>query len=98
MQWRPIDNMIASTCIQKIQKMINNGEMEAGDFLPKSSMEELLSQEYFSAWRIYFIDRMMEEYDKNGWKDIEEDPMKELEYDMEYCKALEEKEKKGLSE
>lgn len=56
------------------------------------------AKECFNAWRVFFIDRMGEESDKQGWQNNNENPFSELEYDVEYYKALVEKEKKGLKE
>jgi hypothetical protein len=47
----------------------------------------------FNAWRVYFIDRMMREYDNEGWADKRIDPISELDYDIEYYNGLVEKEK-----
>jgi hypothetical protein len=97
MKWRSVDNMIASACIQEIQKQINSGDLDAEDIVMVGN--EKKAKELFNAWRVYFIDRMMEEYDKQGWESTDhENPFAELEYDVNYYNDLVEKEKKGLKE
>lgn len=86
MKWRIIDNMITSACIQRIQKDINEGKMKATDFV--MVQDEKQAAELFNAWRVYLIDRMGEEHDKQGWADNNANPMAELEYDVEYYKKL----------
>lgn len=60
--------MIASACIQDIQKDIKAGRKKAEDFVMIGNEEK--AKECFNAWRVFFIDRMGEEYDKQGWRII----------------------------
>ena len=84
MKWRQVDNMILSKCIQIIQKEIDEGEKEAMDFIKLPGVNEEKAREFFIAWGVYFIDRMIEESDKNNWGNATQNPMSELEYDLEY--------------
>lgn len=99
MQWRGVDSMVAGACIQDIQKDINVGRKKAEDFIFTPSVNEERAKVLFNAWRVFFIDRMREEYDKQGWADNHNrNPFAELEYDVNYYNDLVEKEKKGLKE
>ena len=84
MKWRFVDNMIVSKCIQIIQDEINEGEKQATDFINLPGVNEEKAKEFFNAWNVYLIDRMMEESDKNNWGEATQNPMSELEYDVEY--------------
>jgi hypothetical protein len=88
MKWRTIDKMIVSACIQRLQREINEGDIEASELIPDPSLNEERAKEFFNAWRVYLIDRMMKEYDRN---DVA--PMTQLEYDIEYFKSIVAKEK-----
>lgn len=85
---------MASYCIQDIQRRIDSGEMDANDII-----DEKQAKIMFNAWRVYFIDRMMEEYDQQGWASNGSDmmsPFAELEYDIQYYNDLVAKENKSL--
>ena len=84
MKWRSVDNMIVSKCIQIIQDEINEGKKQATHFINLPGVNEEKAKEFFIAWRVYFIDRMIEESDKNNWGNATQNPMSELEYDLEY--------------
>jgi hypothetical protein len=84
MKWRSVDNMIVSKCIQIIQDEINEGKKQATDFINFPGVNEEKAKEFFDAWSVYLIDRMMEESDKNNWGEATQNPMSELEYDVEY--------------
>lgn len=89
MKWRKVDNMVVSACIQKIQQEINEGVRDASELMGSGTIPEDEAIELYNAWRIYFMDRMEEEYDKNNWEDTHEsNPFAELEYDVQYCKKI----------
>jgi hypothetical protein len=50
--------------------------------------DEEQAKELFNAWRVFFLDRMGEEHDKQGWSNINANPMAELEYDIAYYRKL----------
>lgn len=94
MEWRLTDNNIASACVQKIQKLIDSGDLRATDIVIKARTE-YQAKELFNAWRVYFIDRMMNEYEEQGWKDKPGfAPLSELEFDLTYYDNLVQEEKK----
>jgi hypothetical protein len=98
-KWRPIDSTIASTCIQKIQELINSGELKANDIIVTARSEKA-AKILFNGWRVFFLDRMAAEYDKQGWKNIEgmfgERDADDLNHDVAYYNKLVEKEQQGL--
>jgi hypothetical protein len=59
MKWRGVDNMLASFCIQHVQKEIDPGLLDATDII-RTAADKKQAKSMFSAWRVYFIDRMME--------------------------------------
>ena len=86
MEWRRIDSMLASWCIQRVQQDIKKGERDLGN------LETVATAEQFNAWRVHILDRMMEEHDKNQWGDDPTNPTTELEEDVRYFKRLLEQE------
>jgi hypothetical protein len=89
MEWRSIDNLIASACVQEIQKQIKSGKLKASDMIPMIT-NEAKAKELFNAWRVYFIDRMANEHDKGGWANEGEIlPSSQIEHDIEYYNTIE---------
>ena len=88
---RQYDNKYMNT--KNFKKEINEGNIEATELIAGAGLKEEQAKEFFNAWRIYLIDRMMEEYDKNNCAENDKDPMTELEYDIEYYKSIVAKEK-----
>jgi hypothetical protein len=68
MPWRIIDNMIASSCMQLIQKDWHLVHEVMGMFSFENEHEEALA---FNAWRVSMLERMEQEYDKNEWAKVE---------------------------
>lgn len=93
MEWREIDTMMISKCIEYIEKEITDGKLEASRFIPVPDLKESEALTYYKAWRVHLVDRMMEEYDKNRSKNYISDPTKELEDDVIYFKKVQEKER-----
>lgn len=93
MEWREIDTMMVSKCIQFIEKEINDGKLEASRFIPVSELKESQAIMFYKAWRVHLVDRMMEEYDKNRSEKYTFNPTKELEDDIKYFKKAQEKER-----
>jgi hypothetical protein len=93
MEWREIDTMMVSKCIQFIEKEINDGKLEASRFIPVPVLKESQALMFYKAWRVHLVDRMMEEYDKNRSENFTSKPTKELEDDMRYFKKVQEKER-----
>ena len=93
MEWREIDTMMISKCIEYIEKEIANGKLEASRFIPVPDLKESEALTYYKAWRVHLVDRMMEEYDKNRSENYISDPTKELEDDVIYFKKVQEKER-----
>ena len=93
MEWREIDTMMVSKCIQFIEKEINDGKLEASHFIPVSELKESQAIMFYKAWRVHLVDRMMEEYDKNRSEKYTFNPTKELEDDIKYFKKVQEKER-----
>ena len=91
MKWRAIDNLIASSCIQKLQQEINSGKRDAREFMVFIQDEEK-AKEIFNAWRVYFIDRMSAEYDNHGWKNNggigSTQDMADIQHDIDYYNNL----------
>jgi hypothetical protein len=85
--------MIARKCIETIQKDINEGKTKASDIIP--AIPEKEARELYNAWRAHFIDRTTKEYYKMAWGENppSANPVSELDYDIEYYKALVENEK-----
>jgi hypothetical protein len=95
MEWRPIDNLIASACVQKIQELIKSGELEATDIIPVIRSEKA-AEIRFNAWRVYLLDRMANEYDKQDWsKTSVFADTGELDHDIKYYNKVVEREKQG---
>lgn len=64
--------------IQQIQVDTNEGRLKASDIVPKlPRLNERKDAEFFTAWRVHLIDRMMEEYDRNHWDDYTSNPTPE---------------------
>lgn len=93
MEWREIDTMMVSKCIQFIEKEINDGNLEASRFIPVPELKESQAIMFYKAWRVHLVDRMMEEYDKNRSEKYTFNPTKELEDDIKYFKKVQEKER-----
>ena len=93
MEWREIDTMMVSKCIQFIEKEINDGKLEASRFIPVPELKESQAIMFYKAWRVHLVDRMMEEYDKNRSEKYTFNPTKELEDDIKYFKKVQEKER-----
>jgi hypothetical protein len=85
MNWRRIDNMLVTWCIEHIQK-----EIDSGDLVPPP----IATAAQFNAWRVHMLDRMMDESANNKWVDegtTTYDPTTELEEDAFYYESLQEK-------
>ena len=93
MEWREIDTIIVSKCIQFIEKEINDGKLEASRFIPVPELKESQAIMFYKAWRVHLVDRMMEEYDKNRSENYTFNPTKELDDDIKYFKKVQEKER-----
>jgi hypothetical protein len=93
MEWREIDTMMVSKCIQFIEKEINDGNLEASRFIPVPEVKESQAIMFYKAWRVHLVDRMMEEYDKNRLENYTFNPTKELDDDFKYFKKVQEKER-----
>ena len=53
MEWREIDTMMVSKCIQFIEKEINEGKLEASHFGPIPELKEAQALKDDKAWRIH---------------------------------------------
>jgi hypothetical protein len=93
MEWREIDTMMVSKCIEHIEKEITDGKLEASRFIPVLELKESEALVFYKAWRVHLVDRMMEEYDKNRSENYISDPTKELKDDIMYYKKVQEKER-----
>jgi hypothetical protein len=93
MEWREIDTMMVSKCIEHIEKEITDGKLEASRFIPVLELKESEALVFYKAWRVHLVDRMMEEYDKNRSENYISDPTKELNDDIMYYKKVQEKER-----
>jgi hypothetical protein len=93
MEWREIDTMMISKCIEFIEKEITDGKLEASRFIPVPGLKESEALTIYKAWRVHLVDRMMEEYDKNLSETYISDPTKELEDDVTYFNRVQEKER-----
>jgi hypothetical protein len=91
MEWREIDTMLVSKCIQFVEKEISDGKLEASRFVPVPELKESQAFAFYKAWRVHLVDRMIEESDKNLSKKFS-NPTKELEDDIRYFKNVQEKE------
>jgi hypothetical protein len=98
MEWREIDTMMVSKCIEHIEKEITDGKLEASRFIPVLELKESEALIFYKAWRVHLVDRMMEEYDKNRSEDYISDPTKELKDDIMYFKKVQEKERATKSD
>jgi hypothetical protein len=98
MEWREIDTMMVSKCIEHIEKEITDGKLEASRFIPVLELKESEALVFYKAWRVHLVDRMMEEYDKNRSEDYISDPTKELKDDIMYFKKVQEKERATKSD
>jgi hypothetical protein len=84
--WRKVDNMLASSCIQLIQKEwhLVHKVMRMMSF--ENEHEEAAA---FSAWRVGMLERMEQEYDKNEWAKVENyNPRFELWEDIQHYNEL----------
>jgi hypothetical protein len=93
MEWREIDTIMISRCIEFIEKEITDGKLEASRFIPVPELKESQAFTFYKAWRVHLVDRMMEEYDKIRSENYIFDPTKELQDDVKYFKKVEEKER-----
>jgi hypothetical protein len=93
MEWREIDTMIVSKCVQFIEKEINDGKLEASRFIPVPELKESQALIFYKAWRVHLVDRMMKEYDRNRSEDYSSNLTKELDDDIRYFKKVQEKER-----
>jgi trans-aconitate methyltransferase len=87
MNWRRIDNMLVTWCIEHIQK-----EIDGGNLVPPP----ITTAAQFNAWKTHMLHRMMDESANNKWIDESRttyDPMNELEEDELYYESLQEKRK-----
>ena len=84
MNWRRIDSMIASRCIQEIQQDIKEGRKKASDIVHLPSISEEQARELYNAWQAYFIDRMEMERHKDDW----DNTASGLDYDLEFYKLF----------
>jgi hypothetical protein len=85
MNWRRIDNILVTWCIEHIQQ-----EIDSGDLAPPP----IATAAQFNAWRVRMLDRMMDEGANNKWVDegrTTYDPTTELEEDVMYYERLQEK-------
>ncbi len=98
MEWREIDTMMVSKCIEHIEKEITDGKLEASRFIPVLELKESEALIFYKAWRVHLVDRMMEEYDKNRSENYISDPTKELKDDIMYFKKVQEKERATKSD
>ena len=98
MEWREIDTMMVSKCIQYIEKEIGDGRLEASQFVPVPQLKESQALIFYKAWRVRLVDRMMEEYGNNHSGTRISDPTKELEDDLMYFKQVQEKERATRTE
>lgn len=89
MEWREIDTMLVSKCIQFVEKEISDGKLEASRFVPVPELKESQAFAFYKAWRVHLVDRMIEESDKN----LSKFSTKELEDDIRYFKNVQEKER-----
>ena len=92
MEWREIDTIMVSKCIQFIEKEISEGKLEASHFIPVPELKEAQALKYYKAWRVHLVDRMMEEYDRNHSGNDQSNPISELDDDIGYYKKVQEKE------
>ena len=93
MEWREIDTMMVSRCIEYIGKEITDGKLEASRFIPVLKLKESQAFMLYKAWRVHLIDRMMEEDDKIRSENHSPDPGKDLQDDVIYFKKVQEKER-----
>jgi hypothetical protein len=98
MEWRQIDTMMISKCIQHIENEINAGRLEASRFVPIPELKETRALMYYKAWRVHLVDRMMEEDDRSHSANDTSDPTSELEADIGYYKKVQEKERATRTE
>jgi hypothetical protein len=93
MEWREIDTMMVSRCIEHVEKEIADGKLEASRLIPILELKESQAFMFYKAWRVHLVDRMMEEYDKIRSENYKSDPTKELNDDVMYFKKVQEKER-----
>lgn len=93
MEWREIDTMMVSRCIEFIEKEITDEKLEASRFIPVPGLKESQAFMFYKAWRVHLVDRMMEEYNKNLSENYISNPTKELQDDVKYFEKVEEKER-----
>lgn len=84
--WRRIDSMLASSCIQRIQK---DPKMVLDIMEGIGITDKRKAAEAFNAWRVHLLDMMGQEYDKNEWsKEMNYNPGIELLEDIRYYNNL----------
>ncbi|MGA7369801.1 MAG: hypothetical protein WBX01_11775 [Nitrososphaeraceae archaeon] len=98
MEWREIDTMMVSRCIEHIEKEIADGKLEASLIIPIPELKESQAFMFYKAWRVHLVDRMTEEYDRNRSESYISDPTKELHDDVLYFKKVQEKERATRTE
>lgn len=55
MEWREIDTIMVSKCIQFIEKEISEGKLEASHFIPVPELKEAQALKYYKAWRGHIL-------------------------------------------
>jgi SOS-response transcriptional repressor LexA len=89
MNWRRIDNMIASRCIKEIQQDIKEGRKKASEIVQIPFISEQQASEFYDAWQAYFMDRMDMEQHRVGWRNTNTpDSASELDYDLKFYKLF----------
>jgi hypothetical protein len=84
--WRRVDSMLASSCIQRIQK---DPEVILDIMSGIGITDEGNAAEAFNAWRVGLLERMEQEYDKNErTKELKYSPGLELLEDIKHYNKL----------
>ncbi len=84
--WRIVDNMLASSCIQRIQK---DPEAVLDIMSGIGITDKPKAAEAFNAWRVGLLEKMEQEYDKNEWsKEIEYNAGFDLLEDIQHYNRL----------
>ena len=92
MNWRWIDNMIASKCIQVIKQDIKEGRKKASDIVHLPSISEKQASELYDAWQAYFMDRMEMEQYRVGWRNTNNpNSASDLDYDLKFYRLFADK-------
>jgi hypothetical protein len=92
MEWREIDIMMVSKCIEHIEKEMTDGKLEAPTFIPVRELEESKAFMLYRACRVHLVDRMMEEYDKIRSETHISDLTNEFQEDVVYFKKVQKRE------